>query len=280
LAISPDGEIVIAGESNVLLSLSPTEKTSIRWGTTDAPIRCLAIGGENHEYPGQVYVATTKGIEVYDPLGERETTWPLPGEGEKKAHLTAIAPGDYQDVFLADSASRAVWRYNTSGEVVGKIGHAKPGADEPGFLITKPQHFDLAVAPDGLIRAVNPRRLRIEAFTPDGSREFFWGTGGDGVAAFYGCCNPAHLAIFPDGRFATLDKGRFRMKVYSSDGTLEGVVADETRLATMPIDLAVTPEGDVLSLEQAKDAVRLIRFRPKVAEETLGAAESESTVKQ
>jgi len=28
-----------------------------------------------------------------------------------------------------------------------------------------------------------------------------------GIADFFGCCNPAHLALLPDGRFVTSGKG-------------------------------------------------------------------------
>ena len=74
------------------------------------------------------------------------------------------------------------------------------------------------MAPDGLLRVVNPGMHRIEAYTPDGDLESFWGRRVDGIEGFCGCCNPANIAILPDGRIVTAEKGIPRVKVYHGRG--------------------------------------------------------------
>jgi len=124
------------------------------------------------------------------------------------------------------------------------------------------KHFDAAMGPDGLVRIVNPRRLRIEAYTSRGDRELIWGRGGSTIETFYGCCNPAHIDILPDGRFFTLEKGRPRIKIYSIDGKLQAVVAQKRELGTTPVDFAASPDGSVWVLE-VDPQPRLRHFIPR-----------------
>ena len=152
-------------------------------------------------------------VEVYDAQGKRQAVWDRPGP---RAVLTSIALGE-EDVFVADAGSLVVWRYDPAGKVIGQIGRRDPSRGIAGFVCPSP-YFDVALAPDGLLRIANPGVHRVEAYTFDGHQELSWGKAGMAIGEFCGCCGPSHIAILPDGRVVTAEKGIPRVKVYSPVG--------------------------------------------------------------
>jgi hypothetical protein len=227
---------------------------------------CLAVGRATHAQPGWLYAATSRGIEVFDADRQRQASWPLPVEASV---ITAIALSD-QDVFLADAASRLIWRLDTTGRVLRQIGKPDPARRVPGFVIPS-QYFDVAIGSEGLLFAVNPGQLQIAAFTFDGDFGRGWGHAGSRLADFFGCCNPAHIALLPDGRFVTSEKGIPRIKVYTAGGDFESVVAGPPELGIpaqsvgdprsgldeIVFDVATDSRGRVLVLDVRQRGVRI-----------------------
>ena len=169
--------------------------------------------------------------------------------------------GVVDEIFVADSIERCVWRFDGHGNELGRIGTSPEStldsrlstlsassstsetpAEFRGFAIPSP-YFSVAVSPDGLIRVANPGYRRVEGFTSDGYRETVFGETGERIDAFCGCCNPTHLAIFPDARIVTSEKGITRVKIYSPKGEFTEVVAgpDAFDSGTPPIDIAILP---------------------------------------
>ncbi len=217
---------------------------------TDAP-GCLAVADD-----GTVYVGLRDHIEVYDANGVRRSSWESPGQNTV---LTSVAVyGD--DVFAADAGGRVVLRYDRSGDLIERIGEKDEERNIPGFVIPSP-HFDLAVAPDGLLRVTNPGLQRIEAYTFDGYLELSWGKASNRIDGFAGCSNPVNFAILPDGGFVTCEKGLPRVKVYTADGTFEGVVAGTEVFdqgdGPSVLDVAVDSRGRILVLDPDQRAVRV-----------------------
>ncbi len=187
----------------------------------------------------------------------------------KRTVLTSIAVGE-EDVFAADAGSLVVWRYDHSGKVLGQIGRRDPSRNIPGFVVPSP-YFDVAIAPDGLLRVANPGMHQIEAFTFDGHLELSWGKRGLGIEALCGCCNPSNIAILSDGRIVTAEKGLPRVKVYSATGEFECVVVATSVLAPNPsmlseccdehtlhpVDLAVDSRDRILVLDPLAGLVRI-----------------------
>jgi hypothetical protein len=174
------------------------------------------------------------------------------------------------NVFVADAGNRIIVRYDMVGNVVKTIGEKDPERNIPGFVVPS-AYFDLAVSGDGLLRAVNPGRLRIEAYTMDGDFEFSWGRSSMDIDGFCGCCNPANIAVLPSGGFVTCEKGLVRVKVYDSEGRFVGVVAGpdqlveggEHKICILPeqcqtggFDVAVDSAGHVFVLDTIKNIVR------------------------
>ena len=239
----------------------------------EVPADCLAVASPQHAAPGRLYLGVADHVETYEG-GKRTATWDSFGE---KSVLTAIALAE-QDVFIADAGQRIVWRCDTTGKVLGRIGDRDADRGIRGFFVPSP-YFDLAIAPDGLLRVVNPAAHRIEAYTFDGDLETYWGEASVGLEGFSGCCNPAHIAIFADGRVATAEKGLPRVKVYDAEGTFLTAVAAPDMLSVAPtieeetrpehrapvIDVAVDTRGRVLVLDPAARVVRIFEPLPATA---------------
>jgi hypothetical protein len=254
LAVGPEDRIYVAGDRAVHVFNSSGEKRA-EIVLSGRPT-CLAVGRAQHAFPGRLYVGVDHHVERFDADGTPAGAWSDLGE---KALLTSLAVAE-QDVFVADAGNRIVWHYDASGKLKGRIGQRDERRGIPGFVIPSP-YFDLAVAPDGLLRVANPGALRIEAYTFDGDLEGFWGKRAATLEGFFGCCNPAHFAIFADGRFVTAEKGVPRVKVYSPGGELIGVVAGPEQLDVVAADVAVDARGRVLILDPKARSVRV--FQPK-----------------
>ncbi|KKL77635.1 hypothetical protein LCGC14_2032920 [marine sediment metagenome] len=214
-----------------------------------------------------LYVAMTDHIEVFDKQYRQIANWKSFG---RRSFLTSIAVSE-DHVFVADAGNRIVVHCDSTGKVLNYIGKRDKDRGIPGFHVPSP-YFGLAVAPDGLLRVVNPGRHRIEAYTFDGDFEFAWGERAVRIDGFCGCCNPVSFAILPDERFVTCEKGLLRVKVYEPDGTFKAVVAGPDQLAqgrirrvcTSPakcgtggFGVTTDEEGRVFVLDTIKNLVRI-----------------------
>lgn len=253
------GNLYIAGD-RVIAVFSPDGQKLREIALVSEPT-ALAVGED-----GSVYVALTDRIEVYSSAGEKLSAWaPL-----RSGLLTAIAVAG-EDVFAADALHKVVRRFDKEGNPLQEIGAKDEARNIPGIVVPSP-YFDLLIAPDGLLRVVNPGRHRIEAYTFDGHLEWTWGKPSVGLEGFSGCCNPIALAMLPDGGFVTCEKGLVRVKVHNEEGNLIGVVAGPDQLGWQaPLRVCVTPEdcqargldaavdaqGRIYVLDQARNVVRI-----------------------
>ncbi len=244
LAVDPEGRVFVGGDRKVVVLGFDGKSAGTSIELSGDP-HCLAWADQRHSEPNRLYVGLRDRVEARSPDGRLLAAWnPL----NAKAHFTSIAVGE-EDVFVADSGNRVVWRHEpSSGAVRGEIGRHDPQRQVLGFVITDLDHFDIATGADGLLYVANPRLLRVEAFTLEGEFRSSWGSGSTELAGFCGCCNPTDLVALPDGRFITAEKGLTRVKLYSGQGRLETVVAGPQHLAKTPADLAVLPTEGCLCL--------------------------------
>lgn len=275
VAVGPEDRIYVAGDRAVLV-LDPDGKKRSEIVLEDEP-RCLAVAGSTDDSPERIYVGMKDHVEVYDLHGKREAVWERLGD---KAVLTSIAVGQ-SDVFVADAGNRIVLRYDRQGKRLTEIGRRDREQKIYGFIIPSP-YFDVAVTPDGLLRAVNPGAHRVEAYTADGHFEepLVWGKASLGVEGFCGCCNPANLAVLPGGGYVTAEKGIPRVKIYGEDGGFAGVVAGPDTLAPTAaiteetredhklevVDVAADSRGRVLVLDPTARKVRVFERREQKVE--------------
>lgn len=266
LALGANGRFYIAGDKAVhVLSDKGILAQVIRLASEP---HCVAVSAE-----GGLYVGLRDHVAVFDETGQRIVSWEPLGE---RSFLSSIVVAR-DDVFVADAGHAVVLRYDKTGKLIRRIGEKDPDRDIPGFIVPSP-YFDLAVAPDGLLRVVNPGRTRIEAYTFRGDLEFFWGQNSIRIEGFCGCCNPANFAILPDGRYVTAEKGLIRVKIYDADGVFEGVVAGPDQLVeggasrvflsaqdaeASGFDVAADPDGRIFVLDTIENTVRLFVEKEK-----------------
>lgn len=257
LEVAADGAIYVVGDQAIQVIRAGGVTDTV---TLTEPPRCLAVHGDHY------YVGTRDHVVVLNRAGEVTATWPSLGD---RAVLTALAV-DEDHVYLADAGQRVVWCYDHAGTLVRPIGQKDPERNISGFSIPSP-HFDLVLAPDGLLRVVNPGNHRVEAYTTAGDLEIWWGEFGNAIEAFTGCCNPVSMAMLPDGRFITCEKGLIRVKLYDGDGSFLGVVAGHDQLTAQAAaicetpeqcqtgawDVAVDAEGRVYVLDTQKNVIRV-----------------------
>jgi len=264
LAVGPEDRIYVAGDRAIRV-FGPAGAELMEIALEDQP-RCLAVAGVGDAFPGRVYAGLKTHVEVYSAQGKRKAVWDNLGQ---RAVLTSIAVAE-QGVFVADAGNRIVLRYDTDGKLMGRIGQRDEDRNIPGFVIPSP-YFDLATAPDGLLRVVNPGRHCVEAYTADGDLVVSWGKPTAAIEGFCGCCNPVNIAILPDGRFVTAEKGIPRVKVYTAEGRFDSVVVgpemlvptasaiEETRSRhkLLAVDVAADSQGRVLVLDPSAGRVRV-----------------------
>jgi len=269
VAVGPEDRIYVAGDRAIrVFDPDGTPRSEI---ALEAEPTCLAVGGAGHAFPGRIYAGTDRRIALLDPEGEPAGSWDVPG---KEGPLTSIALAE-TDVFVADYANRIVLRFDTAGNLLGRIGAWDRQRGVAGLVIPSP-FFDVAVDPDGRLWVVNPGALRLECRSFEGNLQRFWQPDASpAIDGFFGCCNPAHVAILPDGRFVTAEKGLLRVKIYSADGEFQCVVAGPEQLESAPavtnrslsdheytaVDVAADGRGRVLILDLAAGTVRVFRHK-------------------
>jgi len=254
------GLIWVAGDQTV--RVFKRDGSLVRALDSSGPTYCVAVTQEN-----RIYVGRRDHVDVFGPDFKLESAWPSLG---KDAVITSLAVSPTH-VFVADAGHREVVVCDLNGQSVTRFGQANDDQDFDGIIVPS-AYFDLALSQDGLLRVVNPGRLRVDAFTLEGQYEFPWGEPGNGIRDFCGCCNPCALAVLPDGGFVTAEKGLMRVKVYNSDGGFEGVVAGpvdleiriEPKICKTPdqckanaLDVAVDRTGDIYILDTEHAQIRV-----------------------
>ena len=267
IALAPKGTIYVAGDK----AIRKFDENGNNLGEiklTDTPM-CLTIDTD-----GKIYIAMLNHVQVYDNQEKPLATWQSLGND---AVLTGIAVSK-NDVFVADAGNRIVHRFDKTGKLINRIGAKDKDRNIPGFIIPSP-HFDLTVAPDGLLRVVNPGNHRIEAYTSDGDLEFSWGKfSNTDLKGFCGCCNPVNFAILADESFVTVEKGLIRLKIYDPEGAFIGVVAGPEQLVqegtsricdtaaecqTGSFDVAVDASDRIFVIDTIRNMVRIFTRNPQ-----------------
>ncbi|MDZ4847761.1 MAG: hypothetical protein SGI77_00565 [Pirellulaceae bacterium] len=162
---------------------------------------------------GTVYVAMARGIEVVGVANERKQ-WSLP-EGDVWLNSVAL---NGNEVCVADSANKVIWRFDQSGS---RLGHYVPATGNA----TRASEFFAMSASKGRLHVADPRRHQVSTFDDGGQRERSWGVASRDLAGFSGCCNPVSLAVRDDGSIVTAERGIPRVKLFSGSGEFLAMIA-------------------------------------------------------
>lgn len=246
ITVDSDGTIYAAGDR--AYKIVGDDKNDMTVFIGEKP-DCIAVEG------GRVYLGVGDHVKISDIKGGRLDRWQSVGQN---AAITSIAV--YKDnLFAADAVNKVVYRYDKEGKLLNVIGQKDESRNIGGFVIPSP-YFDIAVGSDGLLRAVNPGRHRIEAYTFDGDLEFYWGTfGNSDISGFCGCCNPVNFAILNNDDFVTVEKGLVRVKIYDANGKFRAVVAGPEQLGNSEgiFDVAVDGNDKIYVLDTGNNVIRV-----------------------
>lgn len=251
IAVDSRDNIYVTGDS-ALVIVTPTG-TILRSLTLSTPAKNLAVAAS-----GTIFLGMTDRVGMLSPGGTEVSLWPPLSEN---GMITSIAASGEQ-VFVADAATKTVFRFDFTGKLLGKIDN-RSNIDSR-FIVPSP-FFDLVLDNQGMLSVVNPGKHTIHQFTTDGAAHSTWGKAGNALEAFCGCCNPTHIAAMPDGSFVTSEKGLVRLKVYSPQGKMLTVVAAPAQFDDMTtgIDLAVDSKGRILALDPKAGRVRVFIKKSK-----------------
>lgn len=255
LAVGADGRLYVGGEG-ALTVLQPDGAVDATLAVTGT-VRCVAVDEDGGIFAG---------------VGDRVIAWPPPAGTNamaRRPHLweavsngvfTGVAVHD-SGIYIADAGNRVLWRYAPDGRRLAGFGPRRQDGSGFEFIVPSP-YFDVTVAPDGSLWAVDPGRHELRNYRPDGRVAAFWGKTAMGLEGFCGCCNPSYIAVMADGSFVTSEKGIVRVKLYSPDGGFKGVIAPPAAFAedSRGLDLAVDAQGRVLVLDPERRQVRVFEL--------------------
>ncbi len=254
IAVLSDGRIAVAGSDDVVLLNDRGEE--LRRFALRRPARGVAGDPDGRA----LYVVSRDRVEMLNLETGDSTAWSALGE---RAMLTSVAVSDAQ-VFVADAGQRIVHRFAPDGRPLGDLGARDAVRGAPGLVVPSP-YLDVAIGPGDFVWVVNPGRRSIEKYRFDGAFDSAWQPKPEGIEAFPGCCNPAHIALRADGSFVTAEKGIPRVKLYGPDGTFIGVIAAPSEFDEQEdgLDLAALPDGRVLVLVPSRGEVRVYALAGK-----------------
>lgn len=251
IATDANGKIYVSGKNAVEI-FDPSGKTENKF-KIDGTSHCISL-----DEKGNILLGMQDHIDIRNISGKQLSRWNSLGAD---AVITSIAASG-NNVFVADAGQKVVYRFDSKGNLINKIGLKDPATGIPGFIIPSP-YFDLGISKDGNLWVVNPGRHSFEKYSFDGKLLTSWGKASMAMEGFCGCCNPSNFAMIYDSAFVTSEKAIERIKIYNADGTFRCVVAipGQFEEGTKGIDLAVDKQNRILVLDPVKMLVRV--FEPK-----------------
>lgn len=248
LAVSHDKLYV--GGKDMIVVYGPDDRVLSRHAISGTP-NCLAVSPD-----GEVYVGLRNSVLVLDTNGDKKAEWT---DFTPRSFLTAIAVKG-PDVYVADAGKRVVSRFDQNGALQARIGEKDEAKDVPGLEVPSP-YLDLAINGDGDLWVVNPGKLGLERYEPDGTIVTSWYHPSVlKLEGFPGCCNPTHIAFTSKGELVTCEKGLVRVKMYEvTSGEFGGLVAGSALFPREQSvrDLAVDSRDRILVLDPQRNAVRV-----------------------
>jgi len=220
------------------------------------PATAIHISSDN-----EIYLASKNLVEVFSTnAGSLLRQWEI---NDSASYITGFDIKNGQ-LFIADAGKAAVRIYTLDGVEVAFFDGKNQTDSKHGIIIPSP-YFDIAFDADGELWVANTGIQAIENYSSDGTLRAFWGKSGYDLAAFIGCCNPAHFCIMANGNFATCEKGIVRIKEYLPSGELKSVIAppDVFDANSEPADLTSDESNAIYALDASRNMIRKFEHVPE-----------------
>jgi hypothetical protein len=250
IAVDDGDNLFALGDGEVRI-FDPSGKIIRSWKAPEGAL-CLAVGSGD-----RICFGRSGHVEIYEASGRSLQSFAA-GEPGKPAIITAIKFFG-QEILAADAAARIIRRYDSKGQQIGIIG--TQGKNQ-GFMLPN-KSLDIAVDAKGVIRATDPGRHLVTAWTMDGKAIGRFGKFGmANPEDFVGCCNPVNLAITTAGNIVTAEKVAARIKVFDSEGKLLALIGPEHfDPQCRHIYLAADSKGRILAADTIRLEIKI--FAPK-----------------
>jgi hypothetical protein len=272
IAIDVNRNLLVLGSDHDVVVVNLKSGDQVQRFDTGRDVLSIGVAGDGAIFVGEVgqaekYRRLDKGNYVLDfALADGAMT------------VTAIHPVA-GEIVCANAAGRQLVRFNASGKPLKKqipATQLELGKPAGGTLLVPNDTLDFAAnmrAPGVVV--CHPGEHRVEGYTLDGKRQWFWGRFDERAAeGFSGCCNPVNVAVFPLDRLGrpalagrglgivTAEKGPARVKVYDQSGKLLAVIDESNFNAdNRHMYLAVDDQCRIYVADTEANTVR--RFKVK-----------------
>ncbi len=196
----------------------------------------------------KLLIADTGGgaVHLIDRKTRRRQLLLTPG-GERFASPVGIAGDGRETVFISDSATAKIWRYDLG---------SRRSTEFTSVPLARPT--GLAYHPgNDLLYAADTTAHQVIAFDRDGRERLRFGSRGRGEGQFN---FPTDLAIDGQGRVHVSDSMNFRIQTFSADGEFVsrfGEAGDTTGRFAKPKGVAVDSEGHIYVADALFDTVQI-----------------------
>ena len=167
---------------------------------------------------GLIYVLYSTHVDVFDMKGAKVREWDACDANADYCSLTVFDG----NVFITDAQNKLMCKYLTDGTFVKFIQSPK------GFVV--PSYSFGITNMDGKVYCSNPGRHLVECYSAEGDFIASFGEAGVSDGRFSGCCNPVYLTSNQAGEIITSEKGIPRISCYSPEGEFRSVLLDEKTL--------------------------------------------------
>lgn len=202
--------------AKLLFTINQRDEKELANAGGNAPNLENALNVVVDEAVGHIYVTSTSygGVMVYDLSGKFQFGFRKDGvSGDKKiGGPTGLALGNNGDVYVADSHSNTVYRFDYTGKPVDKLTVDISGM--PGFKDKKAKLYDIAVDKDGRIYITDPQIACVHVY--DSRNKLVFNIKSDGKKIEFN--GPSYILLDNDGNIVFVDAGYSRMQVFNPDG--------------------------------------------------------------
>jgi DNA-binding beta-propeller fold protein YncE len=268
IAVDPKGNVWVADQSNSrILQFDANGNFLFSFGAQGS-------GDGQFSFPRGIAIDQQGNILVADTFNNRIQKFNATGRflckagGLNQPHGIAVHPTNVNSIYVANTASHAVRRFNGTCNDLGGWGSG-PSANAGEF--SSPRH--IAVDSTGKVYVVDTNNHRIQVFNATGSRRLnTWGVFGSGDSRFTAdpqFSSPTGLGIDLCGNVFVSDHNNHRIQKFKSDGTfitMWGWAGSDEGEFTRPVGIAVDGKGRVYVAD--RDNHRIQRFVPSTKDVT------------